>query len=275
MGTGFWSFDQAQFSQEFIHFLRYGLLGCLVAGVVLAVFVAMSSGSGLRLFEDSWDGQKPILLALSVVALPASVVWMPTGWNLFALTFALGLFCALTSAPPFLRFRDMGLSVAGLILSVVLLAEVVMGNDLRSETFILFAALATIGFVLSGAGMLSRTSVGLAILGGVDVLLYIQSPFGVYYVMPSASESLVGLIAAIIMGAMAGLRPAFTISLGVASVTAIGVMLQIFLWFEKENYASSPLDPDWKFVIALVGVAVGYIIMGLPMAMAQRLGRSS
>lgn len=271
MDPRIWSLDSAQFSEEFLLFLRYGLISCLVAGVVLAVIAAMTSGSGWRPFEDSWDGQKPVLLALSAVSLPASIAYVPTGWNLFAATFVLGLACGLTSSAPFLKVRDTFLSVAGLVVSGLLIARIIGRSDLSTRVFVIFVALSLIGFVLSGAGMLSRTSIGLSVLGGIDVLLFLQSPFGVEYVAPGASEVSVGAAAALVMGAMTGLRPAFTISLGVASVTALGLVLQLFLWFERENFPSSPLGPDWKFAIALLGVGVGYGLMGLPVAMAQQL----
>lgn len=271
MDDRIWNLNFDVFSDEFLLFFRYSLLALIVIFVVFATVAAMSAGSGWRNIEEAWDPLKPLLVAAAFVSLPDSVGNSLSGSELFGLSFVFGLFCGVSAISFFLTIRDVVLSVAAVVLTVLTLSQIVFAQGVRRDVFYMFIALAVVGFVLTGAGMLSRGSIGVAVLGGVEVLIFLLSPFGIDYVVPSAPQVTIGAVAALLLGVGASLRPVFTIALGVGATAMLGIAFQVFLAFERSNFPNSPLAPNWSYALAFGGTALGYVVLRLP----YMIGRST
>ena len=266
-----WMYDLATYSDGFLYNARWVFLGALAGGTVLGVLALMKTPAGWSAPDDRLDFWRPVVVALGFVSLPTSVVTVPRGWELFGATFVFGLLCGLFSWPVIAGFRNLVLSLLAIIQVVLILRGIVYQGVGMTTYFVLLLALAAGVFVLSGAGFIGqplkeRSDIGLALLGSVEFMAFAISPFGIDFLVPSLSEdekTILG-ITAVLLGVALAFRPAFTIALGFSSTIILGVLYQVFLALERENYPGSPLDPDWSWFYAFGGVLIGYALLRAP-----------
>jgi hypothetical protein len=259
-------------STEFWQFFAPFALAFLVAGAVVGAFLTIrgTASGGYVGAESSAMWVKPVVILGAAAGLWGDIGSNVDLWLVFALAFVGGLACGLTAVPPLLFGRDLVLGIISLLAAaVILFLRLSSGSDML-VVYLLYLAAFAAGIAFGGVKRLLQPVTGIAILAGLEMIDFLLSPFGpTQFPGAQVPVMVVGVIAALGLGALIRVSPDFVVLLGGLSVTLLGVVLQVFLWFETSNNLGSGIVPDWTVGVAWLGIALGYGLIRAPFAMIK------
>ncbi|SMH49986.1 hypothetical protein SAMN06295885_3466 [Rathayibacter oskolensis] len=249
------------------------VLLAIVAAVVVGSFRLISRNGRYRDPEALTLSSKPVLVLAGAVGLLDATA--AAGTAVFWLGVAFGMLCGALTFGMFLPIRDAALSVVAIAITVgVLVTRFASGWEVAVVLLLHLAALAA-GLALSTLRIRLPRVDGTALLGGVALLDFLLSPFGLP--LDSAPMSpgtvVVGTVCAAALGLLIGLAPQLTVFLATLAVAVLAVALPLFL--QTSSAVGPPLvvHPEWGQAVGMAGVALGHLVGRAPFAVADRLGR--
>lgn len=263
-------------SPEFWSFFAPFALIFLIAGTVIAAFLSMRREKSGRFSgpESRAMWVKPLLLVGAAAGFWGDVIADLNLVLAFAIAFVIGLGCGLTAVPPMLFWRDLVLGSLSAVFFVGILVSRLGGGGEIATIYLLYLAALGVGLLLGGLKTLVARVLqpinAIAALGGIEMIDYLLSPFGITnFPGIDAPTLIIGAVAALVLGVLIRIRPTFVVILGGLSITLLAVVLQVFLWFEMQNFPGSGIAPDWTAAVAWLGIAIGYPLTRTPFVMSR------
>lgn len=211
---------------------------------------------------------KPVVVVAGVAGIWGDVEDQPSLWLVVAVAFVIGLVCGLTAIPPLLFIRDLVLGVISVVVALaVVILRIANGAEMAFLYLLLLGSLAA-GMALGGVKQLLQPITYIGLLGAIEMLDYLLSPFGPSHFSLSIPMAVVGVVAALVLGVLIRFSPELVVMLGALSVAVLAVVLQVFLWLEWSNFPASGVRPDWTAAVAWVSLLVGYALLRAPFAMS-------
>lgn len=260
-------------SAEFWGFYSYFSLGFLIASVVIGVlFLVLGGRSGASVYispESRLMWVKPLVVFAGFTALWGDIQSETSLWIIFVVTFIAGLVSGLTSIPPMVAIRDWILSAISILIAGGVFFMRISSDPEMRVVYLLLMISILVGLVIGGITSLPDPVTGIAILGAMEIVDFLLSPFG-----PSNFSGIesslwtVGVVGAVIIGVLVRIESEFVILLAGSTIAVLGVFLQVFLWFEASNYPAKSIVPEWNVAVAWLGIGLGYAILRSPYSMS-------
>lgn len=258
-------------SEQFWQFFSIFTLCFLVTGTVIAVFASLGkSGSGRYSSPEAttmWV--KPVVVAAGAANVWGEMIDQPSLWLISAVAFVIGLMCGLTAIPPLLFGRDLVLGIISVVVTAtIVFLRLTSGTEMALVYLLLLGALAA-GIAFGGFKRVLEPITYIALLGALEMLDYLLSPFGPSHFSTGIPVVVVGVAGALILGVLIRFSPELVVMLGGLSIAVLAVVLQVFLWFEWSNFPESGVQPDWTAAVAWVSLLIGYSLLRVPFAMSN------
>ncbi|KQQ06283.1 MULTISPECIES: hypothetical protein [unclassified Rathayibacter] len=251
------------------------VLLAIVTAAVVGSFRLISRRGRYRDPESLALASKPVLVLAGALGLLDAAVPATTGAAVFWLGAAFGMLCGALTFGMFLPIRDAALSFVAFVVTAGILVTRFGGGWEVSVALLLHLGALAAGLALSTFRLRLPRVDGAALLGGVALLDFLLSPFGLPLgSAPMSPEAVVvGTACAGALGLLIGLAPKLTVFLATLAVAVLAVALPLFL--QTSSALGQPLlvQPEWGQAIGMAGVALGHLVGRAPFAIADRVGR--
>ncbi|PPI01184.1 hypothetical protein C5C95_03340 [Rathayibacter sp. AY1B7] len=249
------------------------MLVVLIIAVVLIVRRLIRRPGGRYADPESITlASGPVLVFAAAMGLVGDTVASATGATIFGLAFGFGALCGVLSFGMFLPIRKVGLSfvATGVTIGIVV-ARLAMGWDTAIVLLVYLASLA-VGLAVSFLLPSKRRPGVVALLGGVAMLDFALSPFGIsaFVAATTPLSIMVGCASALIIGILVGTVPDIVVSLGGLAISILAVLFPLITSLDSSSLL---IQPDWSQAVGAAGTLFGFALARAPFVFAARLAR--
>lgn len=256
----------AEYSEWFVTACGAGLV--VIGSVALGYTARILITSG-RDIDSLNPISLPMLVALSAVSIRTPYWAPPSGWALFVLMLVFGLVAGLLGFVN-MWLRDWVLSLAAVVLAASLVVQRWQQGWQALLALLVLGLVAGIAFSLLRAVSVNHERLGMGVLGAIEIIDFLVSPFGLSFIeYVSDWSDVLSISAAFLLGVGVVRYPRLVIGLGVLGVAVGGLLFALLLWLGRQVKEPLPA-PDWSGWITFTGCLIG---MALAWGLWTQVGR--
>lgn len=256
----------------------------LIGSVVIAAFVAFvlfaivaslrKPFGGARTFaglasyetpESKNQWMAPSLLLVSAYSAKVPGIYSDDALRNLILATVVGLLTALFQRQPLQTIRDIFFSALSLIMVPIAIfdylsseAEAVGTYVLPVGALVLLIAIFAIGVIVNIARTYRIPKLGIALLGAIEILIFLAKPFEQYSTVREAPIEVGILVFAVaaLVGFGAAAAPSFIVPLAALAICIAQIGINVYLWLIAAA-SGPPTGIDWNAALLILGVQLG------------------
>ena len=244
----------ADYSSWLLTAIGIGLI--IIGGLALGYSARILITSG-RDVDSLNPMSMPMLVALSAVSVRTPYWSPPRGWTLFVAVLIFGMAAGLLGFANMV-LRDWALSVISVLLAASLVVQRWYQGWQALIALVILGLIVSVVFSLMRSVSVRRERVGMGMLGAIEIVDFLVSPFGLSFIEYTSDKSAwISMLAAFLLGVGAVLQPRLVIGLGVLGVAVSSLMFSLMLGIGRQLGERHLPQPDWSGWITFAGCLVG------------------